>query len=62
MGHLTLLGLKSKIKYFNKVPIWQDVHVFAREKDCDGKRVYIVATLPQFWFKYTRYTMFNISR
>lgn len=32
----------------------QDVHVFAKEKDFHGKRVYIVATLPQFWYKYTR--------
>ncbi|KAL9982229.1 hypothetical protein ACROYT_G004254 [Oculina patagonica] len=32
----------------------EDVHMFAREKDCDGKRIYIVATLPQFWYKYTR--------
>ena len=34
---------------------WKDVHVFAKEKDVHGKRVYIVATLPQFWYKYTRY-------
>lgn len=32
----------------------EDVHVFAKEKDCDGKRGYIVATLPYFWHKYTR--------
>lgn len=28
--------------------------MFAKEKDCDGKRGYIVATLPYFWHKYTR--------
>lgn len=35
----------------------QDVHVFAKEKDSQGKRIYIVATLPQFWYKYTRYAL-----
>ena len=28
--------------------------MFAKEKDCHGKRGYIVATLPYFWHKYTR--------
>ncbi|PFX14310.1 DNA-directed primase/polymerase protein [Stylophora pistillata] len=32
----------------------ENVHVFAKEKDCDGKLGYIVATLPYFWYKYTR--------
>ena len=30
----------------------QDVHVFAEEKDSDGKRSYVVATLEEFWSKY----------
>ena len=30
----------------------QDVHVFAEEKDSDGKRGYVVATLEEFWSKY----------
>lgn len=29
--------------------------MFAKEKDLHGKRTYLVATLPQFWYKYTRY-------
>lgn len=28
--------------------------MFAKEKDCHGKRGYIVATLPYFWHNYTR--------
>lgn len=47
------------IAFFYLFFFWQDVHVFAREKDSDGKRVYIVATLPQFWFKYTRYGLLD---
>ncbi|XP_015750339.1 PREDICTED: DNA-directed primase/polymerase protein-like [Acropora digitifera] len=32
----------------------QDVNVFAKEKDLQGKRIYLVATLPHFWYNYTR--------
>ncbi|XP_044170934.1 DNA-directed primase/polymerase protein-like [Acropora millepora] len=32
----------------------QGVHVFAKEKNLEGKRMYLVATLPQFWYNYTR--------